>query len=124
MDSAHDEAMARALDVLPGWERHGNGVHKTYQFDDFGSATQFASRVAEASVATGRHPDILIRGPRVTLELSPSGTGMLTDDDVAVARRFERLVGDHHHPVGRAGPWHPAGPLTGVRQRPVGPAGP
>jgi hypothetical protein len=43
-------------------------------------------------------------------------------DDVAVARRIQRLVGDHHHPVGR-GPWSPGGRLVGIRSRPVGPAG-
>jgi hypothetical protein len=44
-------------------------------------------------------------------------------DDVAVARRIQRLVGDHHYPVGR-GPWSPGGRLVGIRSRPVGPAGP
>jgi hypothetical protein len=28
----------------------------------------------------------------------------LTLDDVAAARRIERLVGDHRHPIGPAGP--------------------
>jgi 4a-hydroxytetrahydrobiopterin dehydratase len=124
MDRTHEETLAHALGELPGWERHGTSIHKTYQFDDFSSAAQFASRVADAAAAAGRQPDILIHGPRVSLELSPSSTGTLTVDDITVARRFERLVGDHHHPVGRAAPWHPSGRLTGVTPRPVGPAGP
>jgi pterin-4a-carbinolamine dehydratase len=62
-----DEALARALRELPGWQRHGDGIWKTCQFDDFASATLF---------------------------------------------------------VGRAGPWSPSGHLAGIRQRPVGPAGP
>jgi hypothetical protein len=41
-----------------------------------------------------------------------------------VASRIQRLVGDHHHPVGRATPWSPTGRLAGIRERPVGPAGP
>ena len=45
-------------------------------------------------------------------------------DDVAVTLRIERLVGDHRHPVGRAGPWSPRGTLAGVRPRPIGLAGP
>jgi pterin-4a-carbinolamine dehydratase len=124
MDSTQDETLARAMGDLPGWERNDHSIHKTYQFDEFSSAARFAGRVAAAAEATGRQPNILIRGPRITLELTPSATGMLTLDDVAVARRFERLVGDHHHPVGRAAPWQPSGQLTGVRPRPVGPAGP
>lgn len=124
MDPTHDEVLARALRDLPGWERHGNSIQKTYQFDDFSSATQFASRVADAALAAGREPDILIHGSRVTVELSSSSTEVLTLDDITVARRFQRLVGDHHHPIGRAAPWHPSGRLAGIRLRPVGPAGP
>ena len=68
--------------------------------------------------------DIAIRGGRVTLELTPRTGTTLTADDLAVASRIQRLVGDHHHPVGRAAPWSPSGPLTGVHERPVGLAGP
>jgi 4a-hydroxytetrahydrobiopterin dehydratase len=124
MNLTYDEALGRALGDLPGWERHGTGIHRTYRFDDFASATQFASRVADAAVATGRHPDIHIHDSTVTLELTPGSTGRLTVDDIALARRFQRLLGDHHRPIGRAAPWHPSGPLTGVRPRPVGQAGP
>ena len=60
----------------------------------------------------------------ITLELAPRAGSTLTDDDLMVAERIQRLVGDHHHPVGRAAPWSPSDRLTGIRQRPVGPAGP
>jgi len=123
MDTSDDEALSRALQDLPGWKRHGNSIQKTYHFDDFGSATLFVGRVADAAAAAGRQPDIAIHGSRVTLELTPTA-GTLTLDDVAMARRIQRLVGDHHHPVGRAGPWTPGGRLAGFRLRPVGPAGP
>ena len=56
---------------------------------------------------------------------SPHGDGStLTLDDLAVASRIQRLVGDHRHPVGQAGPWSPRGTLAGIRPRPVGQAGP
>jgi 4a-hydroxytetrahydrobiopterin dehydratase len=124
MDTTDDEALLRVVHDLPGWERHGNSIQKTYHFDDFGSATRFVGRVADAAVAAGRQPDIAIHRSRVTLELNPSPGGTLTTDDAAVARRIQRLVGDHRHPVGRAGPWSPGGRLAGIRPRPVGPAGP
>jgi 4a-hydroxytetrahydrobiopterin dehydratase len=124
MNLTDDEALDRALGDLPGWERHGTGIHRTYHFDDFASATQFASRVVDAAAATGRHPDIHIHDTFVTLELTPGATGLLTVDDLALARRFQRLLGDHHRPIGRAAPQQPSGPLTGIRPRPVGPVGP
>jgi 4a-hydroxytetrahydrobiopterin dehydratase len=124
MAGTDEEALARTLQDLPGWQRHGDGIWKTYQFDDFASAALFLGRVADATAAAGHQPDVAIRGGRVTLELVPRAEGGLTADDLTVAARIQRLVGDHHHPVGRAAPWSPSGQLTGVRERPVGPAGP
>jgi 4a-hydroxytetrahydrobiopterin dehydratase len=124
MATTDEEALARALRELPGWERRGDGIRKTYQFDDFGSASLFVGRVADATAAAGHQPDITIRGGQVTLELAPRAGSALTTDDLTVAARIQRLVGDHHHPVGRAAPWSPSGRLAGIKQRPVGPAGP
>ena len=122
MATTDDEA--RALRELPGWERHGDSIWKTYQFDDFASAALFVGRVADATAGGGHQPDIAIRGGRVTLELVPRAGGELTADDLTVAHRIQRLVGDHHHPIGRAAPWSPSDRLAGIKQRPVGPAGP
>jgi len=122
--ATNDEALARALQELPGWQREGDTIRRTYQFDDFASATLFVGRVADATAAAGHQPDIAIRGGRVTLELAPRTGTTLTADDLAVASRIQQLVGDHQHPVGRAAPWSPSGRLTGIRERPVGPAGP
>ena len=119
-----DEALARALEGLPGWQRQGDSIWRTYQFDDFATAALFVSRVADATAAAGHQPDVAIRGGRVTLELVPRTGTTLTADDLTVASRVQQLVGDHQHPVGRAAPWHPSGRLTGVKQRPVGLAGP
>ena len=124
MDSISDDAVDPLLRDLQGWQRHGDSIWRAYQFDDFGSAAQFVGRVADATGPTGHQPDIAIRGGRVTLELAPRTGSTLTADDLMVAERIQRLVGDHHHPVGRAAPRSPSDRLTGIRQRPVGPAGP
>jgi 4a-hydroxytetrahydrobiopterin dehydratase len=124
MDNISDEALARLLRDLQGWQRHGDSIWRTYQFDDFGSAVQFVGRIADAAGATGHQPDVAIRGGRVTLEMNPAAGATLTADDLAVAHRIQRLAGDHRPPIGRAARWSPTGPLTGVHERPVGPAGP
>ena len=124
MAAPDEEALAGTLHDLPGWQRHGDSIWKTYQFDDFASAALFVSRVADATAGAGHQPDVAIRGGRVTLELVPRAGGALTADDLTVAARIQRLIGDHHHPVGRAAPWSPSGRLAGIRERPVGPAGP
>ena len=124
MDSTSGEPVARTLEQPPGWQRRGRSIRKLYQFDDFGSAVRFVGRVADSIAATGHQPAVTIHGGQVTLELEASAEDGLSSDDLAVASRIQRLVGDHHPPVGRAGPWSPSGRLTGLRQRPVGRAGP
>jgi 4a-hydroxytetrahydrobiopterin dehydratase len=119
-----DVELFRVLRELPGWQRHGDSIKKTFQFDDFGAATRFVGRVALDAAAAGREPAIGIRGGGVTVTFAPRDGHTLALDDVAAARRVHRLVGDHRHPVGRAGPWSPPGRMGAIRQRPVGPAGP
>jgi pterin-4a-carbinolamine dehydratase len=114
----------KQIRALPGWEPRGDGISKTFHFDDFATAARFVGRIALDAAVASREPLIGIRGGRVTLTFTPRHGGPLTPDDVNVARRIQRLLGDHRHPVGRAGPWSPRGPLTGIRPRPVGQAGP
>jgi 4a-hydroxytetrahydrobiopterin dehydratase len=117
-----DVKLFRALRDLPGWQRHGNTISKTFRFDDFAAATRFVDRVALGAAAAGRQPAIDIRGDRVTVAFALSDGHTLTLDDLVAARRIQRLVGDHRQPVGRV-PWSPPGRLAGIHQRPVGPAG-
>ncbi len=96
-------AVEQALQELPGWERTGDVIAKTFVHDDFRSAMTFVNRVADAAEATGHHPDIDIRYNKVTLALTSHSAGGLTSNDTALAHRIQRLVGDHHHPTGLAG---------------------
>jgi pterin-4a-carbinolamine dehydratase len=109
---------------LPGWQHYGNRIEKTFDFDDFSAAARFVGRMADDAAVAARQPAIDFRWDRVTVAFAPRGHSTLTLDDVAVAGRIQRLVGDHRHPVGRAGPWSPRGTLAGIRRRPVGQAGP
>ena len=115
---------AEVLSSLPSWRRYGNRIEKTFNFDDFAAAARFVGRIADAAAVAGRQPAIDLRCDRVTVAFALRGASTLTQDDVAVTLRIERLVGDHRHPVGRAGPWSPRGTLAGVRPRPIGQAGP
>jgi len=109
---------------LSGWQHYGNRIEKTFNFDDFSAAARFVGRTADDAAVAGRQPAIDLRCARVTVAFAPRDDTTLTQDDVAVAGRIQRLVGDHRHPIGRAGPWSPRGTLAGIRLRPVGQAGP
>jgi pterin-4a-carbinolamine dehydratase len=110
--------------ALPGWQRYGNRIEKTFNFDDFSAAARFVGRMADDAAVAGRQPAIDLRCDRVTVAFAPRDGSTLTLDDLAVASRIQRLIGDRRHPVGRAGPWSPRGTLAGIRPRPVGQAGP
>jgi pterin-4a-carbinolamine dehydratase len=115
---------SESLRTLPGWQPDSDGISKTFHFDDFGAATRFVGRIADDAAAAGRQPAVGIVDDRVTVTFALRDGSTLTPDDVVVARRIQRLVGDHRHPVGRAGPWSPRGRLTRIRPRPLGQAGP
>ena len=115
---------AEHVSSLPAWQGDGNRLEKTFKFDDFSAAARFVGRLADDAAVAGRLPAIDLRCDRVTVAFAPRGHSTLTQDDVAVALRIERLVGDHRHLVGRAGPWSPAESWLGSARRRVGQAGP
>ncbi len=86
-DIAAEEGLAR----LPGWERRGNQLVKTFVREDFAHAMLFVDQVADAAEAAGHHPDIDIRWNKVTLALSSHAEGGLTDRDFQLAARIQEL---------------------------------
>ena len=109
---------------LPAWQGDDNRLEKTFDFDDFSAAARFVGRLADDAAVAGRQPAIDLRCDRVTVAFTPRGASTLTQDDVAVTLRIERLVGDHRHPVGRAGPGVPAEPWPASARAPSARPGP
>ena len=81
MPRLDDTAIEDGLRRLPGWERRGNQIVKTFVHEDFAHAMTFVNEVASAAEAAGHHPDIDIRWNKVTLALSSHAEGGLTDRD-------------------------------------------
>ena len=70
---------------LPGWERRGNEIRRTWTFADFESSMAFVNRVAALAQSADHHPDIDIRYSKVTLALSTHDAGGLTARDFDLA---------------------------------------
>ncbi len=70
---------------LPGWERRGNEIRRTWTFADFESSMAFVNKVAALAQAADHHPDIDIRYSKVTLVLSTHDAGGLTERDFDLA---------------------------------------
>src|SRR4029453_17287470 len=91
MSRLDDTAVEEGLQRLPGWERRGNQILKTFVRKDFAHAITFVTEVADAAEAAGHHPDIDIRWNKVTLALSSHAEGGLTDSDFQLAARIQEL---------------------------------
>ncbi len=70
---------------LPGWERRGSEIRRTWTFPDFEGSMAFVNKVAGLAQAADHHPDIDIRYSKVTLVLSTHDAGGLTEKDFDLA---------------------------------------
>jgi 4a-hydroxytetrahydrobiopterin dehydratase len=77
--------IAERLARLPGWERRGPQIRRTWAFADFRGSMAFVNTVADLAEAADHHPDIDIRYSKVTLVLSTHDAGGLTGRDFALA---------------------------------------
>ena len=89
-----DAEVARSLERVPGWERHGDAIERSVRLGDFRAAMAFVNTVAEAAEQADHHPDILIRWNTVDLTLSTHSEGGLTGKDFSLAARINELVPD------------------------------
>ena len=91
MPRLDDTAIDEGLQRLPGWERRGNQIVKSFVGQDFAQAMAFVNEVAGAAEAAGHHPDIDIRWNTVILALSSHHEGGLTERDFQLAARIQEL---------------------------------
>ena len=89
MARLNEQDVTNALQGLSGWQRAGDEIRKTYQFENFVKAIAFVNRVADAAEAANHHPDIDIRYNKVAIALTTHDEGGISDKDVALAQRLE-----------------------------------
>lgn len=87
-----DVQVSDFLKANPGWEREGESILRTFEFEDFTTAMGFVTSVALRAEKTFHHPDIDIRWNKVTLRLSTHSEGGLTDKDTELAVQIDGLA--------------------------------
>lgn len=85
-----DIEIQRRLGALPGWQRQGALLRRTFTFAGFPEAVAFAQTLVAPAEAMNHHPDVDIRYNRVIVSLSTHDSGGITENDLALA---ERIVG-------------------------------
>ena len=80
-------------EALPLWSLVSGKLQREFRFVDFSEAFGFMTRVALAAEALNHHPEWSNVWNRVVIELTTHDTGGLSNLDLALARRIDRLLG-------------------------------
>jgi 4a-hydroxytetrahydrobiopterin dehydratase len=83
-----ESEIERRLLAVPGWQRRGSEITRTFAFADFAGSLAFVNRVAGLAEAMNHHPDIDIRYSKVTLTLTTHDASGLTARDFALAEQI------------------------------------
>jgi 4a-hydroxytetrahydrobiopterin dehydratase len=79
-------------EIPEGWTRDGEVISRTVERKDFKDALAFVNALGEEAEKANHHPDIDIRWNKVTLALSTHSEGKLTDKDIDMASKINRLL--------------------------------
>src|SRR5260221_12051431 len=82
----------RAHESLPGWDRRADVLTKNFTFNTFANGIEFVNRVAKAADDANHHPDVDIRYTRIVCTLSTHDAGGITQQDLDLAARIEKLA--------------------------------
>jgi 4a-hydroxytetrahydrobiopterin dehydratase len=86
-DLLSDEEIAESLPA--DWERDGDEIVRTYEFDEYLDGVAFASEVGELAEEEFHHPEIVIGYKEVEVRLTSHEAGGITDQDVEMAELFD-----------------------------------
>lgn len=87
-----DDQIQERLGETTGWERRGDLISRTFNFEDFRAAIAFVNTVADISETMDHHPDILVSYNVVQLSVFTHSEGGLTDKDFKLAKKVNEVA--------------------------------
>jgi 4a-hydroxytetrahydrobiopterin dehydratase len=87
-----DSEIAEKLSALPGWERRGEAIAKSFEREDFVGSVRFVENLVEPAEEMNHHPDVAISWATVTVTISTHSEGGLTAADFELASRIDALA--------------------------------
>ncbi len=72
-----------------GWERDGDEITRTYEFESYLSGISFVTQVGEVAEEEFHHPEIRIGYKEVEVRLTSHEEGGITGQDVRLANLFD-----------------------------------
>ena len=94
MGLLREPEVSEELRSLPGWERRGDRLVRTFRFADFVRAFGWMTSVALVAEKMNHHPEWRNVYGTVEVELTSHDAGGITERDVRLAREMNRLFGD------------------------------
>jgi 4a-hydroxytetrahydrobiopterin dehydratase len=87
-----DQEILERLSSLPGWEREGDMISKTFNLKSYTAGLAFASAVGTIAEAFDHHPDMLITWRKVKVSFTTHDAGSkISQNDIDVAAAIEQL---------------------------------
>jgi 4a-hydroxytetrahydrobiopterin dehydratase len=86
-----DAEVEEKLAGLPGWERQGDAIEKSFERGDFVGSVRFVESLVEPAEAIDHHPDVAISWATVTVTISTHSEGGLTAGDFELAGKIDAL---------------------------------
>jgi 4a-hydroxytetrahydrobiopterin dehydratase len=86
-----DAEIEARLAQLPGWERQGEAISKTFERGDFAGSVRFVEAIVEPAEEMNHHPDLEISWDKVTVTISTHSEGGLTAADFELAGKIDAL---------------------------------
>ncbi len=90
MERLSDDQIETGLAALPGWERTGDEIVRTFELGTFLDAIAFVDRVAVLAEDADHHPDLDIRYRKVRVALTTHDAGGLSQLDLDLAARIQQ----------------------------------
>jgi 4a-hydroxytetrahydrobiopterin dehydratase len=87
-----DAEIEERLSGLPGWERSGEAIAKSFERGDFVGSVEFVRRLVEPAEDMNHHPDLEISWDTVTVKISTHSEGGLTAADFELAGKIDALA--------------------------------
>lgn len=87
-----DTEITTALGQLDGWQRDGDKITKTFEFDTYLAGCAFAVTAGTVAEGFGHHPDMTVGWRKVTLDFTTHDAGhKISGKDIEVAKAIDNL---------------------------------
>ncbi len=88
-----ENQIAGLLQDLPGWERAGGEIAKTYKFENYFETMAFVNATAWVSHREDHHPDLEVGYNKCRVRYSTHSVGGLSENDFICAAKIDELMG-------------------------------